>query len=223
MFAWKREKQSRPCVLSGGGDTTQVVVLLSETTLWSKKKKNPLCRLSALSIVKDDTLLLLELISLHEWKDGIKEEGDKAAGWGVRGWVIGSEVVVVEVVAAVCVCARLSDEAMEGVNPFLHHYLVSATALTLISLRAARPTTSPPLSLPPFLCPSFHLPPLTPPPTPRPLPSPLSSSDFLTSSVSPLHLRLCGKWLKYQEKKAPNPAISTAVLQPDMPAQAQRV
>lgn len=42
----------------------------------------------------------------------------------------------------VCVCVRLLDEAMEGVNPFLHHYLVSATALTLISLRAARPARS---------------------------------------------------------------------------------
>ena len=55
--------------------------------------------------------------------------GLKEARW--RGWVTGREVVV-------CVL----DERMEGVNPFLHHYLVSATALTLISLRAARPARS---------------------------------------------------------------------------------
>lgn len=48
------------------------------------------------------------------------------------------------------------EVVMEGVNPFLHHYLVSATALTLISLRAARPARirlippSPPAPLAPL-------------------------------------------------------------------------
>lgn len=81
----------------------------------------------------------------RKWKYSTEAEwgGEMDRGWGRRGrggggggrevrcWVTGREVVV-------CVL----DEGMEGVNPFLHHYLVSATALTLISLRAARPARS---------------------------------------------------------------------------------
>lgn len=89
--------------------------------------------------------------------------------------------------AVVCVLY----EGMEGVNPFLHHYLVSASALTLISLRAARlartlphhsihPSTPfktlrhhPSSRLIPFTSMSFFLCSLS-----------ISSSDFHTSSVS---------------------------------------
>lgn len=53
----------------------------------------------------------------------------EGGGDGRRGCRVMSREVVV------CVL----DAGMERVNPFLHHYLLSATALTLISLRAARP------------------------------------------------------------------------------------
>lgn len=115
--------------------------------------------------------------------------------------------------AVVCVLY----EGMEGVNPFLHHYLVSASALTLISLRAARLARTLPHH-------SIH--PSTPFKTLRHHPSsrliPFTSMSFflcslyflqrfphfLCLSCVVLHLCLCGNWLKYQ---TPNPTISTAV------------
>lgn len=105
-----------------------------------------------------------------------------------------------------------AGEEMEGVNPFLHHYLVSATALTLISLRAAGTARSLPH-------PSIHSS-NTPPPSPC-LPHlllflPLLSLFPPAISTLPLsrshHVSSSSLWKLTEIPPPPtNPTISTAV------------
>lgn len=108
--------------------------------------------------------------------------------------------------AVVCVL----DEGMEGVNPFLHHYLVSATALTLISLRATRlarslphPSIHPSTPFKP-LC---HHPPLLPPhPFHLLVFLPLLSLFPPAISTLPLSLSRCASSLSlWKLTEIPNP------------------